>query len=411
VKNRSWIWFFIAVVLLVAGLLMRSGPLALVAAVLLLVEILVRLWQNYGLDRVTYRRRLGAERVFCGEEVSFEAEVVNDKLLPLPWIDIRDEIPDSVTMLTGKPEPSPERDRMELGHFFPLMWYEKVTRRYRLLCPKRGAYTFGPSRVHTGDLFGLTESDTGFYEIHNLIVYPKVVPLDELNIPSAAMLGEIRTRRSIHHDPILTLGVREYQSGDSLKHIHWKTSARVGRLQTKVYEPTTSVDIGVFLDVRTTIPPIWGTIPHLTELVIVTAASICYYANNAGYRCGLYINEARYRSGEALSIPPGLHADQLPSLLESLARVDRRPNESMPIGTLVLREGPRLPWGSTVAVISATPTEGLISALHKDKRAGRVVALIVVGNAQAPFEGEGLNIYRVPEDISWDKLTTISLRK
>ena len=63
-KNRRWIWFFIAVVLLVAGLLMRSGPLALVAAVLLLVEILVRLWQNYGLDRVTYRRRLGAERVF-----------------------------------------------------------------------------------------------------------------------------------------------------------------------------------------------------------------------------------------------------------------------------------------------------------------------------------------------------------
>ncbi len=410
-KSRSWTWVLIAVSLLVAGLLLKLWALAMVAALLLLVEILVRQWQNHGLDRVTYHRKLGAERVFCGEEVSLEVTVTNDKLLPLPWIDIRDEIPDAVTMLTGKAEPSHERDRMELGHFFPLMWYEKVSRRYRILCSKRGAYTFGPTRAQTGDLFGLTESETEFFQTNSLVVYPKIVPLDELNIPSAAMLGEVRARRSIHRDPIQTLGVRNYQSGDSLKHIHWKTSARTGQLVTKVFEPTTSVDMGVFLDVRTTTPPMWGTMPHLTELGIVTAASICYYANNAGYRCGLYINEWRYKIGEAVTIPPGLSAAQLPAMLENLARIDPAPNEAMPIGTLVLRESPHLPWGSTVAVVTATPTEGLVSALHKVKRAGRVVALIVVGGAPAPLAGEGLNTYRVPEDISWDKLTTISMRK
>ena len=50
---------------------------------------------------------------------------------------------------------------------------------------------------------------------------------------------------------MLTAGVREYRFGDSLKRIHWKSTARLGRLQTKVYEPTTTVDISLCLDVRT----------------------------------------------------------------------------------------------------------------------------------------------------------------
>lgn len=409
-KRRGGIWFFLAIVLLVTGIFLRQGPLVLVATLLVLIDVLSRLWERYGLEKLVFRRRLSARRVFCGEEVRLEIEVTNAKLLPLPWLEIEDEIPFNVTMLTGKATPSPNPGRSEIVHMFSLMWYEKVTRRYRVGCPQRGHYTFGPTRLSTGDIFGLVNTETKLHEQDELIVYPKIVPLESLGIPSAHLSGEIRTKKRIFEDPVMTMGVRDYQSGDSLKRIHWKSSARLGRLQTKLLEPTTTMDIGIFLDVRTTMPPFYGTVPLLTELGIITAASLSYYAMLEGYRVGLYINERRYHVKEAIAIPPSQHPEQLPHILENLAKIDITPNECMPMPALVLREGTNLPWGSTVVVVSAAPTEGLVSALQAVRRAGRVVALIVVGGEAVPSR-DGLNIYRVPDAIPWYELKGLALQR
>jgi uncharacterized protein (DUF58 family) len=142
----------------------------------------------------------------------------------------------------------------------------------------------------------------------------------------------------------------------------------------------------------------------------MTAASMCYYAMLEGYRVGLYVNEWRYQAKEAIRIPPSQHTEQLPHMLENLARIDPAPNECMPMPTLVLREGTALPWGSTAVVISATPTEGLLSSLQKVRRAGRVVALVVIGG-DTPAQQDGLSIYHVPDDVLWQDLTGLSFKK
>jgi uncharacterized protein (DUF58 family) len=383
----------------------------LVAASLMLVEITTSLWERYGLSRVTYRRHLSSTRVFCDEEVRLEIEIANGKPLPLPWIQIDDEIPENISLLNSKTFPSPNPGRMEITNLFPLMWYEKVTRRYKINCSRRGFYTFGPARITTGDLLGLAASETNYLEANNLIVYPKIVPLENLGIPSAHLSGEVLTRRRVYEDPILTMGIRDYQSGDSLKRIHWKSTARTGNLQTKLFEPSTTMDMGIFLDVRTTVPPMFGTMPHLTELGIIAAASMCYYAMLEGYRVGLYVNEWRYQAKEAIRIPPSQHTEQLPHMLENLAKIDPSPDESMPMPTLVLREGTSLPWGSTIVVISAVPTEGLLSSLQKVKKAGRMVALVILGSGEMPSDKDGLNIYRIPDDIPWQNLKGLSLKR
>jgi uncharacterized protein (DUF58 family) len=149
--------------------------------------------------------------------------------------------------------------------------------------------------------------------------------------------------------------------------------------------------------------------PHLTELGIMTAASMCYYAMLEGYRVGLYVNGWRYRAKEAVRIPPSQHSAQLPHILENLAVIDTAPSECMPMPTLVLTEGTGLPWGSTVVVISAALTEGLISSLEKVKRAGRVVALIVIGGKDPPANG-GLSIYHVADDMPWQDLKGLPLK-
>ena len=119
---------------------------------------------------------------------------------------------------------------------------------------------------------------------------------------------------------MLTTGVRDYHFGDSLKKIHWKTTARLGRLQTKLFQPTTTIDMALFLDVRTVKPPALGQVTSLLELSIITAASLAHEAMAAGYRVGLYANQKRRFSGKAISLPPSQHPDQLTLILEALAQ-------------------------------------------------------------------------------------------
>ena len=404
---RGGYWRLLALALFVAGLLLHQLPLLLVALLLALVRLVTRLWERFCLARVEYRRRLSASRVFFGEEIQREVEVANRKPLPLPWIEIEEEVPSEVTFLKGSTSPSYKMGRMVLTNLVSLGWYHRVKRRYPIRCLRRGCFTFGPTRIRSGDLFGFVKREMEINEVDYLMVYPKIVPLEKLGIPSRQPLGDIRTRH-LFEDPVLTLGVRDYHFGDSLKRIHWKTTARTGQLKTKLFEPTTTVDLGIFLDVRTMRPPAWGTITELMELGIITAASLASHALGAGYRVGLYINQRQRFSDQAVRMAPSQHPDQLLHILEALAQINTS-IETMPMARLVLGEGRNLPWGSTMVVITATPTDALYSSLVRMKRAGRSVALIVVGG-QPPGGRDGLPVYHIPGEVVWNALEMLPLK-
>jgi uncharacterized protein (DUF58 family) len=397
----------IAGILFFFGIILKQIPLLLVAFLLLLVWGITRLWERYALTRIEYHRRLSAKRAFFGEELLLELEVANRKLLPLPWLEIDDEVPEEITFLKGKTTQSHKVNRVHLTGLLSLGWYHRVTRLYPIRCDQRGHLTFGPTRIRSGDLFGFSRQETEFSDIDRLIVYPRVVPVEQQGIPSKQPVGDIRTRRHIFQDPILTMGVRDYHFGDSLKRIHWKTTARLGKLQTKVFEPTTSVDMGIFLDVRTVQPPGWGTVTQSLEMGVMAAASIANHAMSNGYRVGLYANQRRQSSAELVRIPPSQHTDQMVYILEALAQIHS--SESMPIARFVPLESRNLPWGSTLVLITATPTEALLATLLRMKRAGRRVALVIIGGPEIPTLG-GLPVYRIADDVPWREVEKINLQ-
>jgi len=272
------LWLIVSILLAIVSLITKQVPLFLVTLLFFLAGGIARLWDHFSLYRVEYHRRLSAHRVFFGEEVQMEVEVSNRKPLPLPWLQVEDQIPNEVTMAKGKTTPAYSMTQQRLTNLFSISWYRKITRHYSLKCPHRGYFIFGPTTISSGDVFGFFKRYQEIDSLDRLMVYPKIVPLEKLGIPSRQPLGEIRTRNHIFQDPVLTMGIRDYQFGDSMKSIHWKSTARTGRLQTKIFEQTTTVDMGIFLDVRTVKPPYQGVVSAKLELAIVTAASI---SNNA----------------------------------------------------------------------------------------------------------------------------------
>src|SRR3972149_4827803 len=169
---RGDYWLAIAVLLLIIGLLIQQVPLALVALLFLMTGGVSRLWNKYCLHRVAYRRRLSRNHVFFGEEVVLEIEITNRKPLPLPWVQIEDELPENITLLKGRAVPTHD-DRVTLTNIFPVNMYHRVTRRFPMLCPRRGAFVFGPSRVRSGDLFGFFHKDRYITDLDYLLVYPR----------------------------------------------------------------------------------------------------------------------------------------------------------------------------------------------------------------------------------------------
>ena len=62
-----------------------------------------------------------------------------------------------------------------------------------------------------------------------------------------------------------------------------------------------------------------------------------------------------------------------------------------------------------MVVVSAMPTESLLEALFQMKRVGRKVALILVGNAASGISTDGLMVYHVSDDITWQDLETLNI--
>jgi len=216
----------------------------------------------------------------------------------------------------------------------------------------------------------------------HLLIYPQVLPIEELGLPPKNPFGETTAQRQIFEDPARTIGVRDHQPEDGFRRIHWKATARKQELQSKLYEPTTSFTLITFVNVATFDRYWYGTIPELLERVITVAASISAYAAERRYVLGLVANGSVPRSDQPIKVAPGRSPQQLSRVLEALAVVT--PVATQSISELLTRESPRLPWGATLVVVTANVNDELNSTLLRLHDAGR--RLVLVSLAEAPPE-------------------------
>jgi uncharacterized protein (DUF58 family) len=404
-------WLFITIVLIIFAAILRQPTLLIVAVIFFLTSGIARLWSRYSLQRVEYQRKVSSKRVFFGESITLDISVTNRKFLPLPWLHIEEEIPEELTLLKGKTFASARPDRSVLSNFLSIGWYHRMTRRYPIKCSKRGIYFFGPTTIKSGDPFGFFRTQTTLESQDQLIVYPRILALEELGIPSRHPFGDLRVRRHLFEDPVLVMTTRDYVNGDPLKHIHWKATARSQNIQSRVFEHTTSVDLALFLDTRTVADAYyWSLIsPDFLETGVLAATAISSHAVKNDFKVGLYSNEYYFYSDRLIRLPPSNHPDQLKHILEALAQVKGFPALSME--KLLSKETRNLTWETTIVLITAVPTEGVISTLKRLKQAGRRVALVTIGRRAPDVKIEGLLTYQVSEEVYSRQMEALSLRQ
>jgi uncharacterized protein (DUF58 family) len=119
---------------------------------------------------------------------------------------------------------------------------------YRVPTLRRGATPIGPLRVSRRDPLGLVALGREYGEPTTVLVYPRVYGL------SAVPLGIMRSLDGradrVPHGSITFDALREYVTGDDLRHVHWRTTARVGALMVREHVDTSRPRLVVVLDDR-----------------------------------------------------------------------------------------------------------------------------------------------------------------
>jgi uncharacterized protein (DUF58 family) len=351
-------------------------------------------WRSQSLKNIIYRRKFHYTRGFPGEETSVQIEIENRKLLPVSWLRIQDPWPRNIGPTDESVlAPSHIQDQGLLTNIFSLRWFERARRRYHLRFVRRGVYAVGPAQLLSGDIFGIYEESRTAKEVQLLTVFPKIIPLVEMDLPAEDPLGDRRSRRRLFEDPNRPMGVREYHPEDSLRRVHWPATARTGELQVKVYQPTSGEVMVVCLNVSTFERTWEGVYPPMLEYLVSVAATICNQGIQGGYRVGLIANGCIARSDQPFRIPPGRTANQLATLLGALAGVN--PVVTAQFERYLLKEIPRVPYGATLVIITAVIPKTLAETLVRLKRHERKITLISLAK-DVPPEIPGIHTIHLP---------------
>lgn len=399
----SGVWFYGAAGLLLLGMALRQPALSILAFLTLLTAASSRLWGQHALDHIEYERRLSARRVFPGESVELVTSLTNRKWLPLPWIELEDQVSDRLRVRDQEALPSARPGTTVLRLTTAARPYERISWSFHLDCPHRGAFSIGPSSLRSGDLFGFFTRHEVREKTDQLLVYPRIVPLERLGLPPRQPFGEARAAFHLVPDPARTVGVRDYRPEDAFRFVHWKATARLQEVQVKVFEPAVAVQLGIFLNLDTYERP-WEGIDYLrAESAIVAAASLASHGLEEREQVGVYANGVLVGSDQHLRVHPGLGPRQLSAILEGLAKLT--PLSATSFVRLLRQETRRFPVGSTLVVISAVMTEALSASLAELLMGRRKVVLLQVGEVEDP-ELPGLEVHSLPEDLLGDPPST-----
>lgn len=365
---------YLMAALLLIALLLRLDFVFYVLYVVGGIWLLAR-WATPRSMKALAVRRAFVSHAFLDETVPVTLELHNQTRLPMPWLKVSESLPLDLAAAA------------QINRIYTLRPRERVTISYDLHCRRRGYYPVGPLRLASGDLFGFSDVQNRAEALQYLTVYPRIIPLTGLALPSRLPFGVLASPQRMFEDPARLRGVREYQSGDSQRRINWKASAHGDALLVKQYSPAISLESMILLNLR-------GDEYErqrrysASEWAIVVAASLAAYLESRRQAVGLAVHGVDVLSGQTdatlnsadprpMAVPPRPGRPHLMKVLELLARAETT-DASEPFVHWAQRTAAPLAWGATVLAITPSGDETTCQGLHRLVRAGLNVVMFVV---------------------------------
>jgi uncharacterized protein (DUF58 family) len=363
-------WYYLAIIVLVfGGAIFKDVNLLLVLAGMLLGAFLVN-WRavrttlaglrierqlpsrisagdvlSVNLSLLNTRRRLGSWAIVAEEQIEREAAAAdNNHGRPRAYFNFYAKGDSPIfadTKIGTVPQPT-----LRPSVLFPYVEAGQSRRgTYRGRLTQRGRYRFGPLRLSTRFPFGLFSRTIDAGQAETLVVLPRLGRLTEgwTSRRLEAFAGTQRRQRpGVEGD---FYGVREWRGGDGRRLIHWRSSARLGRLVVRQFERPRTRDVAVVLDLW---QPENSAAEHAenVELAVSFAATVLA---DVCRKSGSNVYLGLSNTGPECAGGPASPAT-LQGLMERLAVAEARTEGALP--ALLSYALPRIPADTEIVLVS-----------------------------------------------------------
>jgi uncharacterized protein (DUF58 family) len=352
VTRRGWLTLLLGAATYVVAWLFGAKALYPVATGLVLAPLAANAWVRLAAAPIRLRRRAGRGALLEGEDVWVSLEALPEAHVPPPGLVVTERIArigDRVTTL------------------------QRAVRGYRgtyvLERVPRGRYEVEEARATIDDPFGLARAEVDLDARGSLLVYPRLVSLDRLFSESGAHAQDGRRLLLRRPSGFDLHSVREYERGESLRKVHWKTTARRGQLMVKELEDAPRDEIAVILDADES-----AVAGESFDVQVRAAGSILRAHAAHGRRAVLAVNSAARPSVRVTS----LDGDWL-AALGVLAEAEA--DGTRPVVELLARESGPASRALETLVVTARLSGALATKLVQRALAGQGVSVVWVDSA------------------------------
>ena len=315
-----------AAFLVIVALLLNSAALFYMSTAIF-ATIAISRYQSFRSVRDLHFERQAPDSVKVGDRVKVEITVWSDRRIRRPLVVLEDLLPKRMVFADRGPS-------LPIAPAYDVPFASEYT--FRPL--RRGVYRWDGLRVRGTDVLGLVTTEKTYHTSPvELVVLPNPMPVD-FEIPPAPAFGisdsEAGQGRGAGIEP---RGVREYASGDSLRYVHWRSSARAGKLLVKefatgsyaatsfVIQRTRGTDLG--RGASTTLEQICSNAAYMAENMLKQGADVAFPTLGSALRSSTYSENDR----RLLSLLATVEADSEQTISEELARA----RSTMPAGGLL----------------------------------------------------------------------------
>jgi uncharacterized protein (DUF58 family) len=369
---RGWAAIAVAVSLLV--LWIGFGELELMTtAMFLAAAVLVGVaFVRFATPEVAIARRVYPPQVHEGEEVVVEVDVTAAKRIRN--LELEDTVHGLGVARFAAASISPD---------------QPMVARYEVQCRRRGIYTVGPAEASVADPFALAERRARAGVPDRLVVYPSIERF--AGFPAVRGIDHaVQTTRPtftpIGGEDFFTL--REYQTGDDLRRVHWPSSAKRDELMIKQLEIPWQARALVLLDVRADRYPT----DEAFEQAVRGSASAVAHLYEGGFSPELWTSERA----------PGLRSgNRYQQAMEMLATA--APITNMDLRGTVSRLRRQGVGGGALIVVTGIPDDGVIAAYRvlAEDFTRRIVMSVGDRDGTVQMQRAGAVTVAVGPDSSW----------
>jgi uncharacterized protein (DUF58 family) len=332
----------------VAARAFGSKPLYPVALGLLFSVAFAWLWVRLARGPMRLQRRIGTEERFEGDDV--EVELLLERSARVP--------PASLVLVEHVAGLGERRTPLASNHG-----------RYTLASVRRGRYLFLEVRAVLEDAFGLQRAEIPLAAPWTLLVYPRLAELDRLFSEGGSYAQDGRRLLLRRPSGFDLHSVREYERGESLRKVHWRSTAKRGELMVKELEDAPRDEVAVLLDAEAS-----TAVGESFDVQVRAAGSLLLAQAKRGRRGLLVVNGARRTVQRVHSFETDWR-----QAYDLLAAAE--PDGHAPAAALLADEGSSFARALELTVVTAAVSPALVERLLQRTLTQRRAALVFVDAA------------------------------